>query len=65
MKKLRKHRLWIVLAAALFTVIAATGFLYHADNVVSDALYQKRTASDGQIVLVGIDQKAIEMLGPV
>ena len=30
----------------------------------ADALYQHRSAADGEIVLVGIDDRAIEQFGP-
>lgn len=51
-------------AAAFLTLLAASGFLRRADLRVSDLLYQSRAASDGEIVLVGIDQRALEEIGP-
>lgn len=53
----------VVIAGAL-TLLAWTGILRNADLAVSDALYQSRSALDGSIVLVGIDQRALEELGP-
>lgn len=50
--------------AFLMTLLAASGALDRADLTVSDLLYQSRSASDGEIVLVGIDQKALEEIGP-
>ena len=47
-------------AAALLTVLAGTGILNRADYTASDGLYQRREASDGKIVLLGIDQEALE-----
>lgn len=63
MGKYRKF-LIMVLAAGLVTALMASGVLDHADLAVSDRFYQRRSASDGEIVLVGIDQKALEDIGP-
>ena len=63
-KRLRSLILDLLIAAVL-TVIAATGVLRAPDGVVSDALYQHRSATDGQIVILGMDQKALEVLGPM
>ena len=53
-----------LLAAGMLTLLAALGALDTLDNTASDALYQSRSASDGEIVLIGIDDRAIEELGP-
>ena len=63
MGKYRKF-LIMALAAGLVTALMASGILDHADLAVSDRFYQSRSASDGEIVLVGIDQKALEDIGP-
>lgn len=63
MGKYRKF-LIMALAAGLVTALMASGVLDHADLAVSDRFYQRRSASDGEIVLVGIDQKALEDIGP-
>lgn len=66
MKKYIKHIKIIImpLIAAALTLTAASGILDRADLAASDAFYQSRSASDGEIVLVGIDQKALEDIGP-
>ena len=51
-------------AAGILTLLAGLGVLKVPDLTVSDALYQSRSASDGEIVLVGIDQRAIDEIGP-
>ncbi len=53
-----------LLAVGGLTLLAALGALDALDNTASDALYQSRNASDGEIVLIGIDDRAIEELGP-
>ena len=53
------------LSAGLFCLIAGLGALNYPDNVLSDALYQHEAATDGQIVVVGMDQKALDVLGPM
>ena len=54
----------MVILSTVMTLLAASGILNRADLAVSDAFYQSRSASDGEIVLVGIDQKALDAIGP-
>lgn len=56
--------LWMVVIAGILTLAAASGLLEKADLSMMDALYQSRSASDGDIVIVGIDQRALEEIGP-
>ena len=53
-----------LLAAGALTLLAALGALAGPDQTASDAFYQSRQAFDGDIVLVGIDQRALEEIGP-
>jgi len=68
MKENKKQRLFsllpALLAAGLLTLLAGAGFLDTADQTVSDAWYRDFQTSDGDIVLVGIDQRALEEIGP-
>lgn len=50
--------------AGILTLLAASGLLRKADLTVSDTLYQSRMSSDGEIVIIGIDQRALEEIGP-
>lgn len=50
--------------ALVMTLAAAAGLLDQADWTVSDILYQVPEGFEGDIVLVGIDQRAIEDIGP-
>ncbi len=52
-------------AAAAMTALAASGLLDATDGAASDALYQRPAAADGEIVVIGIDQRALEELGPM
>ena len=52
------------LVAVLATAIAASGLLYRADNALDDALYQEEQALDGNIFVIGIDARSLEVLGP-
>ena len=66
---MRKKTQWKAAAAALLTAgaltfLAALGALERLDLAASDALYQSRQAFDGNIVLVSIDQRALEEIGP-
>lgn len=51
-------------AAAVLTALAALGVPDRADLALSDRLYQRPQARSGRIVLVQIDQKAVDTLGP-
>ena len=53
-----------LLAAGTLTLLAALGVLESPDLTASDALYQSRQSFDGDIVLVGIDERALEEIGP-
>ena len=54
-----------LVVAALFTAVAGFGLLDSPDGTVSDALYQRPAASDGEIVVIGMDQRALDALGPM
>ncbi len=54
-----------LLVAALFTAVAGFGLLDSPDGAVSDALYQRPAAADGEIVVIGMDQRALDALGPM
>ena len=59
-------RLAVALAtAAAMTVIAATGILRSVDGAASDRLYQQPEGTDGEIVVIGMDQRALDELGPL
>ncbi len=60
-----KRILAAVLAAAALTAPAALGLLRDQDLTVSDALYQSPAAGDVPIVVVGMDQRAVDALGPL
>ncbi len=53
------------LISAVFCALASMGLLTRPDGVVSDALYQQAEATDGEIVVIGMDQRAVDELGPM
>ncbi|MCI8274188.1 MAG: adenylate/guanylate cyclase domain-containing protein [Lachnospiraceae bacterium] len=63
-KKHLREAAFSLLAAGILTLSFGLGFFRTADLSLSDSLYQERASSDGKIVLVGIDQKALEVYGP-
>ena len=68
MRKKRDFIIWIAavfVASVIFCLIAGSGALSIPDGVVSDLLYQHPSATDGEIVVVGIDQKALSEIGPM
>ncbi len=60
-----KQIVFSILAAGVVTLlIAVIGVLNTIDSWVQDAWYQQPKALDGEIILIGIDDKSIEELGP-
>ena len=54
-----------LLASAVVTlIIAGTGVLNRPDTIVSDAWYQSPKALDGEIIVIGIDDKSLNEIGP-
>ena len=53
-----------LLAGAIAAGLCASGIMYAQDAYVADALYQQASPQDGQIVLINIDQKSLDALGP-
>lgn len=64
MRKKLQMPLAALAAAALLTGLAASGLLDNLDWTAADAWYQTRSAPEEDIVLVGIDQRAVEEIGP-
>jgi len=64
MKKVWKRFVCAALFAMILTGLAALDVLQYLDLAASDTLYQSRSTPDGEIVLVEIDQRAIEEIGP-
>ena len=65
-----KKTMWLrigvsILVAAILCLTAWSGVLDGVDGSVSDALYQRPGMTDGEIVVIGMDQRAIEELGPM
>jgi adenylate cyclase len=52
-------------AAGIFTAAAGAGVLDAVDYAAADRLYQGPSATDGEIVVVGMDQYALDVLGPL
>ncbi len=63
--KTLKKVLLSLLVAAVFCGIFFSGWLFSVDAAVSDKLYQRAVATDGEIIVIGMDQRAVDMLGPM
>lgn len=59
-----KALFFALLFAGILTLLAGLGAMDSIDSAASDALYQTRSASDGEVLLIGIDDRAIDELGP-
>ena len=53
-----------VLLAAFLTLLSYFGAFYRLDRWAADALYQNPQLTSGDIVVVGIDERALTALGP-
>lgn len=66
-----KQNRWLIraglslLCAAALTFAAGLGLADRLDYDAADALYQRPGAADGTIVVVGMDQRATDELGPM
>ena len=63
-QKTLKKALVSLLCAAVFTTAAALGAFYSPDQMLADSLYQTPKALDGNIFIIGIDDRAMEDIGP-
>ena len=54
-----------LVVAALCCAAALSGVLFSVDAAAGDALYQHAKATDGEIVVIGMDQRACDLLGPM
>ncbi|MDD6490672.1 MAG: adenylate/guanylate cyclase domain-containing protein [Firmicutes bacterium] len=59
-----KRTLFAALAACIITVIALSGVLGRPDRWLEDVLFQRPEAVSGEVVVIGIDEKALEVFGP-
>ena len=63
-KTVRKILISLLVAAAI-TAVCALGWLDRPDGVLSDGLYNREQPTDGEIVIIGMDQQAIDEFGPM
>jgi len=64
MSEKAKSLLTALAVSGILTLFAGIGLLNRLDRTASDLLYQQRESSDGKIVILGIDQEALEVYGP-
>ena len=70
MNKTINRKLMLAVAVSLAVgivacLIAGSGVLFVPDGVVSDALYQRGGIANTDIVVVGMDQRALDEIGPM
>ena len=63
-KKIIKRAAAALISAGVFTVAALLGLFYNIDQSISDNLYQTPKALSGNIFVIGIDDRALEDIGP-
>lgn len=62
---LKQTRFWAALVVAfVLTLFAAVGTIDTANCYLSDLLYQHSSPVSGKIVIIGIDEKSLEIYGP-
>ena len=54
-----------VLVSILFCVLAGCHVFDYMDNISRDALFQHQKPTDGDVIVVGMDQKAVDEFGPL
>ncbi len=65
MKNKRLRKILICLATALvMTALILAGVVNRLDQWIQDTVYQRAKSPDGQIVVIGIDDEALNRLGP-
>ncbi len=64
-KRLLYKLLVCLCAAAALTAAAGLGWLKAPDGIACDALYQRPGSPDGEIVVVGMDPRAVDEFGPM
>ena len=60
----RKQILYSLITSLVVTVLIGAGALKRVDRWAQDALYQKPGVTSADIVIIGIDEDALEELGP-
>ncbi len=63
-KKIIKRVAAAIISAGIFTIAALLGLFYSFDQSISDTLYQTPKALSGNIFVIGIDDRALEDIGP-
>ena len=63
-REITQRLLLLLILAAVMTALAALGALRDADLAVGDFLYQRPGFISGEIVLITVDDAALERLGP-
>ncbi len=64
MKKIFKRIILPIIFAAIITVACSSGILLSVANSINDSIYQRPSAPDERIVIIGIDDRAIAEFGP-
>ncbi|MEF9975406.1 MAG: adenylate/guanylate cyclase domain-containing protein [Oscillospiraceae bacterium] len=63
-----KHRFKHFAFAAIYALVCALcgyfNLFYTANNILCDAMYQQPDVLDGKTVVLGIDERAVKLLGP-
>lgn len=60
----RKQFLYALIASAVVTTLIGAGILRRVDRWAQDWMYQQPGATSSEIVIIGIDEEALEELGP-
>ena len=63
LERIRKY-LYPLLGALLVTILIAAGSIHRVDRWAQDLLYQRPGTASGDIVIIGIDEESLSILGP-
>lgn len=64
MKNLRRNLIISLAGSCLFTLLSAAGAFNWLDCWAQDTLFQKASAPNPNIVVIGVDEAALEQIGP-
>ena len=60
----RRQILYSLIASLAITMLIGAGALKRVDRWAQDSLFQRRDVTSTDIVIIGIDEEALEELGP-
>ena len=61
---IKRNIAYALVGAVITTALIGSGLIKRPDKWVQDALFQRGSVSSNEIIIIGIDDEALERLGP-